>query len=237
MKRGLVAVWIIAMLFTLEQTSPVRTSRLKDFPPTVFSMKSQAWAESSMQPTGTVVARTPAKDIGGRGIIKEPTLQGAEYRQRYLIGQGDVLEVVVWRSEQLSRSVTVRPDGMISLPLIQDIEAEGLTADELRKRIWYNYKNHIANPKITVIVNQINSYNVSVIGNVVRPEVYPITGKTTVVEVISKAGGFTEWAKKHRITVITLKGEKIKVNYYKIVSGRDLSQNIILQRGDTIVVP
>ncbi len=237
MKRVLVTIGIIVMLFTLEQTDPVSTSDIENLIVRMLSMESQAWAESSMTQPAAVAARTSPTDAAGRVILGKPVIHDPKPGPRYVIGQSDVLEIVVWRSEQLSRSVTVRPDGMISLPLIQDIVAEGLTADELRMKIWRHYKNHIENPKITVIVSQINSYNVCVIGNVVRPEVYPITGKTTIMEVISKAGGFTEYAKKHRIRVISGKGTKTKVNYNKIISGRDSSQNVILQRGDTVVVP
>ncbi len=134
----------------------------------------------------------------------------------------------------------VRPDGKISLPLLQDLQAEGLTVLELQKEITRRYREHITNPRVTVIVNQINSYKVSVLGKVASPGVYPITGDTTFVEAISMAGGFTEWANRRKITVITHqegKKKKITINYKKIVSGKDPHQNIILKRGDTIIVP
>jgi polysaccharide export outer membrane protein len=160
--------------------------------------------------------------------------------ENYVIGQGDVLEVFVWRNEQLSREVTVRPDGKVSLPLIQDLQAEGFTALQLKDQITRKLKQYVQNPTVTVIVNEINSYKVSVLGKVASPGVYAITTRTTLVEAISMAGGFTEWANKRKITVIRSAGgkkKKLRFNYKKIVSGKDPRQNITLNRGDTIIVP
>jgi len=171
---------------------------------------------------------------------KPPEAGPIQIHESYVIGQGDLLEVFVWRNEQLSREVVVRPDGKISLPLIQDIQAEGLRVLQLKEQITRRLSEYLENPRVTVIVKEINSYKVSVLGRVVRPGVYPITGNTTLVEAISLAGGFTEWANKRKITVIRDEGgrkQKFRVNYKKIISGKDPSQNIILQRGDTIIVP
>ncbi|NIM98375.1 MAG: hypothetical protein GTO24_09945 [candidate division Zixibacteria bacterium] len=158
----------------------------------------------------------------------------------YVIGQGDVLEVFVWRNDNLSRQIVVRPDGKISLPLLQDVQAEGLTALRLRDEIAERYSEYVNNPRVTVIVSEIRSFKVSVLGRVTNPGVYPVTGNTTLIEAISMAGGFTEWANKRKITVITREGgreKKIRINYKKIISGKDPRQNIILKRGDTIIVP
>ena len=158
----------------------------------------------------------------------------------YIIGQGDVLEVFVWLNEQLSRQVAVRPDGKISLPLIQDLQAAGFTAIQLKNQITRKLSEYIDNPRVSVIVGEIRSYSVSVLGRVRNPGVYPITGITTLVEAISLAGGFSEWANKRKITVVTHQGknkEKLTVNYKKIASGKDPSQNIVLKRGDIIIVP
>ena len=178
-----------------------------------------AWAQSSENQSSTHSVQIPTN---------------------YVIGLGDLLEILVWRNEQLSREVLVRPDGKVSLPLIQDIQAEGLTVVELRDQITRRLGEHVNHPTVTIIVRQINSYKVSVLGRVVKPGVYPITGNTTLIEAISAAGGFTEWANKKKITVITHQGgeeKKITVNYNKISSGKDPGQNIILKRGDTVIVP
>ena len=170
----------------------------------------------------------------------QPSTRSVQTPKNYIIGLGDMLEIFVWRNEQLSREVLVRPDGKISLPLIQDIQAEGLTVPQLRQEITRKFDEHVNRPRVTIIVSQINSYKVNVLGRVIRPGVYPITGNTTLLEAISMAGGFSEWANKRKITVITHQGgkkKKIRVNYKKIASGKDPSQNIILKRGDTIIVP
>jgi len=171
---------------------------------------------------------------------KPPATGPIQIFESYVIGQGDLLEIFVWRNDQLSREVVVRPDGKISLPLIQDVQAEGLRVLQLKEQITRRFSEYLEHPKVTVIVKEINSYKVSVLGRVVKPGVYPITGNTTLVEAISMAGGFTEWANRRKITVIRNEGDKKKkfrVNYKKIISGKDPSQNIILQRDDTIVVP
>ena len=171
---------------------------------------------------------------------QQPTSSGVKLPTSYVIGQGDVLEVFVWRNEKLSRVVVVRPDGKISLPLIHDVQAEGLTVLWLKNEVTRRFGEYLEHPRVTVIVNQITSYKVSVLGRVVRPGVYPITGDTTLVEAISMAGGFTEWANKRKITVIRDQGgkkQRITINYKKIISGKDPSQNIVLKRHDTIIVP
>lgn len=146
----------------------------------------------------------------------------AQPPEDYVIGRADVLEIFVWRNEQLSREVVVRTDGNISLPLLQDIQAEGLTVIQLRDEITRRFIEHLDHPRVTVIVSEMNSCKVSVLGRVTNPGVYPIDGDTKLVEAICMAGGFTEWANKRKITVIThLDGveEEIIVNYKKIESG------------------
>ncbi len=220
MKRRLKILIFTFLFFSL---NPIYTiaqySTIPLFQYSNWGIDSSAWAQSSKN---------------------QPSTRSVETPKSYVIGLGDVLEVFVWRNEQLSREVTVRPDGKISLPLIQDIQAEGLTVLQLRDEITRRLDEHVNRPRVTIIVSQINSYKVNVLGRVVRPGVYPITGNTTLLEAISMAGGFTEWANKREITVITHQGgqkKKIRVNYKKIASGKDPGQNIILKRGDTIIVP
>jgi len=183
--------------------------------------------------------------LHAKDYIKEARAEGKNLHiihlsQDYTLGKGDIIEVFVWRNEQLSRKVIIRPDGKISLPFVQDMQAEGFTPVQLQRQITRRLIEHIANPQVSVIVSEINSYRVSVLGRVNNPGVYPITGKTTIAEVIALAGGFTEWANRRKITVVTRQGgEKTKViiNYKKISSGKDPSQNIILKRDDIIIVP
>ncbi len=175
------------------------------------------------------------------GISKHPfQIFPLDISEEYVIGQGDVLEVFVWRNEQLSRKVTVRPDGKISLPLVQDLKVEGLTTLQLRDQLTRRYRQYVQNPTVTVIVSEIKSYTISVLGKVTTQGSYPITTRTTLLEAISMAGGFTEWANQKKITVIRIEAGKktnLLINFKSILSGKDPSQNIILNRGDTIIVP
>jgi len=168
-----------------------------------------------------------------------PSSSAPEASGDYVIGQGDVLEVFIWRNEKLSREVVVMPDGNISLPLIQNIKAEGLTILQLRYVITQKLSQYVESPKVTVMMMEMNSYKVSVLGRVLKPGVYPVTGKTSIIEAISMAGGFTEWANKRNVTVMRgQEGEErsIAININKIISGKDPSQNILLRRGDTVIV-
>jgi len=158
----------------------------------------------------------------------------------YVIGPEDVLEISVWQNEDVSRVVAVRPDGKISLPLIHDIQAAGLTAEELKEVVAEELEPYVDTPEVTVIVEQINSWRIYVQGEVREPGVYPIRSKTTLSQVISMVGGFTEFAKESKIQVVRNRGgerETIKVNYNRIVSGQSPAQDIYLEPGDTIIVP
>jgi len=159
---------------------------------------------------------------------------------QYVIGPEDVLSINVWREEALSRQVPVRSDGKISLPLVDEVHAAGLTPLQLKEKLTLRLKEFIDNPNVSVIVVQANSQKVYVSGEVRTPGVYQLRGETTLLQVIPMAGGFTEWADQKKIVVIRKEGEKDKrivVNYKKIVSGEDVSYNIILKPGDTIIVP
>jgi len=183
---------------------------------------------------------TWAQDSGQENGTNPKKMHILQLSEDYVIGQGDVIEVFVWRNDQLSREVVVRPDGKISLPLLQDVQAEGFSVVQLKNQITRMLNEHLDNPRVSVIIKAIHSYRVSVLGRVRSPGVYPITGKTTLAEAIALAGGFTEWADKGDITVVSNDGgeeKKVLINYKKIASGKDPSQNIVLKRGDIIIVP
>ena len=161
-------------------------------------------------------------------------------RQEYVIGPEDVLEISVWQNQDVSRVVTVRPDGKISLPLIHDIQAAGLTATELKEVIKRDLMPYIGAPEVTVIVQQINSWRIYVQGEVQKPGVYPIRSRTTLSQVISMVGGFTEFAKESKIQIVReSKGEReiIPIDYSLIMKGESPGQDIYLKPGDTIIVP
>ena len=167
---------------------------------------------------------------------------GNEVDKTYVIGAEDVLEISVWQNEDLSRTVTVRPDGKISLPLINDVQAAGLTTDQLKRALIAKLKPFAQSPDVAVIVQQINSWKIFIQGEVNSPGVFSLRSNTTISQAITMAGGFTEYAKKRKIQVIrNILGsqgkEIIKINYNKIISGRDMSQDIYLKPGDTIIIP
>jgi polysaccharide export outer membrane protein len=159
----------------------------------------------------------------------------------YLIGAGDMLEIVTWKEPELSREeVLVRIDGYISFPLLNDAKAAGLTTAELTKNIQNSLKDFIANPVVTVTVRSPASKRFYILGEVVNTGEYPLIKRLTVLQAFAIAGGFTEWASKKEIILMRQEAgeEKIyRVNYRDIVKGRDVAQNIPIQADDTIVVP
>jgi polysaccharide export outer membrane protein len=160
----------------------------------------------------------------------------------YYIGPEDILEIIVWRNADLSKEVTVRPDGRISLPLIGDIEANGLTPAGLTARIADRLKQFKETPTVSVIIRNVNSYTIYVLGEVTKPGRYPLQSKTTLLQAITMAGGFTQTAARDQLVVFRLREgknseEKLKASYYDIVMKDGNKQNVLLKPGDTIVIP
>lgn len=159
---------------------------------------------------------------------------------QYTIGPEDLIRVDVWKEPELSVSVPVRTDGKISLPLIHDIHVVGLTPLELQTEIITKLSQYIENPTVSVIVEEINSLKIFITGNVNQPGVYDVKSEVNILQVISMAGGFTEWANKRKIKIFRKHAgteQVITVNYNKIISGEHPELNIPLQPGDSIVVP
>jgi polysaccharide biosynthesis/export protein len=158
----------------------------------------------------------------------------------YKIGPQDVLRIDVWKEPEISRSVPVRPDGKISLPLLNDVQASGLTAMELANVISEGLKKFMNSPQVTVSVAEINSRRVYVTGEVTRPGAYPLLPNMTVLQALTSAGGFTQFARIKSIHVLRSEGGKqVKhpFNYKDVVNGKRAEDNIVLLPGDTIVVP
>jgi len=163
-----------------------------------------------------------------------------EIDPEYKIGPQDVLRIDVWKEPEISRVVPVRPDGKISLPLLNDVQAAGLTAMQLAGIISEGLKKYIAGPQVTVSVAEINSRRVYVTGEVSRPGAMQLLPNMTVLQALSSSGGFTQFAKIKNIYVLRMingKQEKLLFNYKEVVNGRKPEQNIMLQPGDVIVVP
>lgn len=160
----------------------------------------------------------------------------------FVIGNDDVLAVNVWKEPDISRSIPVRSDGKISLPLVGELQASGRTPLKLEQDIAGRLKNYIAEPEVTVIVQQINSQKFNILGQVNRPGSYPITNSATVLDAVALAGGFRDFAKQKSIYVLRQNPDdgsqtRIPFNYKEVVKGKNPEQNIRLQPRDTIIVP
>jgi polysaccharide export outer membrane protein len=158
----------------------------------------------------------------------------------YVIGTDDLLSIVYWKDKDMSADAQVRPDGRIALPLINEVHAAGLTPDQLRLKILEESKKYMEDANVTVVVRQINSRKVFITGEVNRPGPYPLTATTTVMQLISMAGGLREYADSKKIVIMRTENGKsvgLKFNYKDVTSGKNLQQNIELKPGDTVVVP
>jgi|SRR5271156_4231613 len=159
----------------------------------------------------------------------------------FVIGNDDVLAINVWKEPDISRSIPVRSDGKISLPLVGEVQATGRTPLKLEQDIATRLKSYIAEPEVTVIVQQINSQKFNILGQVNRPGSYAIANVATVLDAIAIAGGFRDFAKQKSIYVLRQNADgsqtRLRFNYKEVVKGQDPAQNIKLQPRDTIVVP
>jgi polysaccharide biosynthesis/export protein len=154
----------------------------------------------------------------------------------YVIGQGDRLSIVFWKDTEITSEVVVRPDGRISLPLLNDIDAAGLTPDQLRAKLLDAAGRFIADPAATVVVKEIHSRRIFITGNVDKPGAYPLTGPTTVLQLIAMAGGLREFVSGKNIAIVR-GANRVTFDYKSVVSGKKLYQNIELRPGDTVIVP
>ena len=169
-----------------------------------------------------------------------PKKAAATTDPNYVIGAQDVLDVSVWKEPDVSRVVPVRPDGKISLPLLNDVQAAGLTPPQLAAQITDSLKKYVTTPQVTVIVTTINSQRVYILGEVTRPGAYPILPGMSVLQALSSAGGFTQYARVKSIFVRRFEnGKEVKYpfNYKDVINGKKPEQEILLKAGDTIVVP
>ena len=158
----------------------------------------------------------------------------------YIIGPTDVLEIHVWREPDLSRTIPVRPDGKITLPLLNDVQASGLTPLELKAGIEKRLAEFVESPTVSVAVQEIHSKSIYVLGQVLSPGGYPLQQDLTVLQALSLAGGLAEWADKGNIVILRKengKQSRIKFDYKNVSKGKHLEKNIVLQPGDTIIVP
>ena len=159
----------------------------------------------------------------------------------YVIGPEDMLQITVWKNESLSRALPVRPDGKISLPLLHDVQAAGLTPMQLQEKLAAALGEFMPNPEVSVTVTDVRSYRVSVLGEVQRPGVLQLKSDTTVLEAIALAGGFRDFASPGKIMILRKNGDgqaqKIPFNYNRVVKDNRGEGNVTLKSGDVVVVP
>lgn len=201
------------------------------------AVKKEAPAEKPDKADKAVAATAPAE----KAILKDQA--AAAQDPGYIIGIEDVLEISVWKNPDLSKTVSVRPDGMISLPLIDDIKAAGLTPGQLRDAITERLKEYQETVVTSVIVQEVRSYRIFVLGEVLNPGTYTMMRRTTVLQAIALAGGFNQFASKNKIVLVrersgALKPEKINIRFDDIIDADEKTdKNLMLRPGDTIFVP
>jgi len=173
--------------------------------------------------------------------VPETVKPAKTYLIPYKIGSGDILEIITWKEPDFSREeILVRIDGMITFPLLNDIQAAGLTPLELKNSIETKLKDFVDNPMVTVTVKNFGSQKFYILGEIVRTGEYKLSKNLTVLQAFALAGGFTEWASKKEIILLRHENGKdkiIRINYKNIIKGRDLNQNIPVKADDTIIVP
>lgn len=158
----------------------------------------------------------------------------------YLVGLGDVLEIQVWNEPDLSRTLNVRLDGFISLPLVGDVAVVGKSIPEITKILEKRYGDLIEEPTLTVILAESRSRRYYLIGQVAQPGEFPLDYPISLLQAIARGGGFSEWAKKDEVAIVRRRSGKdnlLKFNYETFVKGKNLQQNFLIEPGDTIVVP
>jgi polysaccharide export outer membrane protein len=191
--------------------------------------------------TGGIALLLLAGGCASRSLSPPPADPDPLARATYQIGVTDVLRIKVWRNEDLSVDVPVRPDGKISVPLLDDIQAEGLTPSELKEVLTRELAEYVTAPHVTVIVLQMNSQYVSVLGGVNREGRIPLTKELRVLEALAASGGFTTFADKNNVRIVRRDGNgtehEYRFDYGAYIRGKAPGTNIVLANGDTIIVP
>jgi len=208
-----------------------------------------AWAQDAAQgtdSTNTAVPTAPATPSEAKATPLPPSTTpagrvSAVQPSNYIVGVGDVLEVLVWKEGELSKTVPVRPDGMITLPLVGEIKAVGLTPVQLQDQVTDALSKVVSTPQVTVMVVSVNSMSFNIMGNVNKPGFYPLTRPITILDAIALSGGFRDFAKQNKIYVLRKSEngteQRIKFNYKEVIKGKKMAQNIVLLPHDTLVIP
>jgi polysaccharide biosynthesis/export protein len=205
-----------------------------------FALSPCAWSQGAVSfnkpdaPNSSTTIDKTRKDAG-------PVTESPKAYDDFVIGADDVLAINVWKEAEISRSVPVRSDGKISLPLAGEVQAAGQTPRQLEVEIAKRLQNYISEPEVTVIVQQINSQKFNILGQVVKPGSYPLTNSPTILDAIALAGGFRDFAKKKSIYVLRQNPDggqsRLPFNYKDVIKSKNAEQNVQLQPRDTLVVP
>jgi polysaccharide export outer membrane protein len=230
---GSVAILMVMLLFLLGASA--QTAQAQD-------------ASSSSNPAKPVLpanSTNSAKDVSDAGQPPAPSTLPPRVPgvrdDTYIIGAEDVLSINVWKEPEMSKLVPVRPDGMISLPLLGEIKAAGLTPVQLQEQITVPLKKLMAEPEVTVMVTEVHSLSFDIVGQVLKPGYYSLTRRMTVLDAIAIAGGFRDFAKQKKVYVLRTEanGKQVRLpfNYKDVIKGKNPAQNIELQPRDTVVIP
>lgn len=188
-------------------------------------------AQAVTNAPGAATATGPAADPSG----------AKPHDDSFVIGNDDVLSINVWKEPDISRSIPVRSDGKISLPLVGEVQASGRTPLKLEQEIASRLQNYISEPEVSVMVQQINSQKFNVLGQVAHPGTFVIANSPTVLDAIAEAGGFRDFAKQKSIYVLRQNPDgtetRLPFNYKDVIKGKNLAQNVKIQPRDTIIVP
>lgn len=200
---------------------------------------------------GTLAAQSAPQAAAQNAVANSPASTASQpqaeasaakaHDDSFVIGNDDVLSINVWKEPDISRSIPVRSDGKISLPLVGEVQAAGRTPLKLEQDIAGRLKSYIAEPEVTVIVQEIKSQKFNILGQVIKPGAYVLTNSLTVLDALAAAGGFRDFAKQKSIYILRQNADgtqsRLSFNYKEVLKGQNLSQNIKLQPRDTIVVP
>ena len=199
------------------------------------------WAQAGSSPDKPAQAVPPNTNQETNKNAEAATAPAKPHDDTFIIGVDDVLAVNVWKETEVSRSVPVRSDGKISLPLVGEVQAAGETPHQLELAIAKRLQSYISEPEVTVIVQQINSQKFNILGQVTKPGFYSLVNSPTVLDAIAMAGGFRDFAKKKSIYVLRQNPDgtttRLPFNYKDVIQGKNATQNVKLQPHDTVYVP
>jgi len=222
---------------TAAQPAPGQTAQPAPGQPAQAGQKPPATAQPTTAQKPGQKPAAPATPAAAQQVVPGPVVA---VEPGFTIGPEDVLGILVWRDQEMSGDVAVRPDGMITLPLVRDIKAAGFTPEELAERIQTAVREWVTDASVTVVVRQMNSRKAFITGEVAKPGAYPLTSTMTVMQLIAVAGGLNEFADGSKISIMRVEAGRTRAlpfDYKNVANGRKVAQNIVLRPGDTIVVP